>query len=173
MTKRLRIMLGVGLLCSGSAIAADNGFYIGAALAQTDSGVRSGSFNFKDRDSGYKFIAGFRPIDLFAVEVNYVDLGRPAAGAQRTSTTAVDGFVVAFLPVPVVDVFGKVGLVSWQTAANAPSLSFRRRGSDLALGAGVQINFGGFGARLEYESLNASEIAKPSFISLGVTYTFL
>jgi hypothetical protein len=75
--------------------------------------------------------------------------------------------------VPVIDVFGKVGLVSWKTDAMAPSLSFRRRGSDLALGAGVQVNFGGFGARLEYESLNASEIAKPSFISLGATYTFL
>jgi hypothetical protein len=173
MTKRLRTMLCVGLLCSGSAVAADNGLYIGASLAQTDSGVRSGNFNFKDRDSGYKFIAGFRPIDLFAVEMNYVNLGQPSVGAQQTSTTAVDGFFVAFLPIPVIDVFGKVGLVSWKTDASAPSLSFRRRGSDLALGAGVQVNFGGFGARLEYESLNASEIAKPSFISLGATYTFL
>ncbi len=173
MTKRLRTVFVVALLASGSVVAADNGFYVGASLAQTDSGVRSGNFNFKDRDSGYKFIAGFRPIDMFAFEMNYVDLGQPSDGAQQASTTAVDGFLVGFLPIPVLDVFGKVGLVSWKTDASAPSLAFRRSGSDLALGVGVQVNFGGLGARLEYESLNASEIAKPSFISLGVTYTFL
>jgi hypothetical protein len=165
--------LAVGIMSVASAGAADKGFYVGGSLAQIDSGVRNANFNFSDRDSGYKLIAGFRPLDLLAIEANYVDLGKPRGGALQASTQAVDAFVLGFLPIPVVDVFGKVGLVSWKTAESAPGLSFRRSGSDLALGAGVQLHFGSLAARLEYESLNAQELAKPSFISLGLTYTFL
>jgi hypothetical protein len=173
MTNRMLMTLGSVVLCTASAGAAENGFYVGGSLAQADSGVHNANLNFSDHDTGYKFFAGVRPVSLLAVEASYVDLGQPRVGALRASTQAVDGFVMAYLPIPVIDVFGKIGLVSWRTDASAPSLSLHRSGNDLALGAGVQMNFGALGARLEYESLNASELAKPNFISLGLTYTFL
>jgi len=164
---------GLALLAGPAARAADHGFYLGAGLGQSESGVRSGNFNFKDRDTGYKFIAGFRPLDAFAAELNYVDLGTPSNGAQQTKSRAVDGFVLVFLPLPVVDVYGKAGLVSWKTDASAPALSLSRSGSDFAWGAGVQFHLGSLAARLEYEALNASELAKPTFLTLGATFTFL
>ncbi len=169
----MALALAVAAAGAGTAHAADNGFYIGGSLAQTDSGVRSANFNFTDRDSGYKLIAGFRPLDLLAVEVNYVDLGEPRAGALRAQSTGVDAFVMGFLPIPLIDVYGKVGLVNWRTTASGPGLTLHRTGNDLALGAGVQVHLGSLAARLEYESLNADELAKPNFISLGLTYTFL
>jgi hypothetical protein len=172
MKRAILMALAIAAVGAG-AHAADKGFYVGGSLAQTDSGVRNANFNFSDRDSGFKFIAGFRPLDLLAFEVNYVDLGQPRVGALQAKSSAVDGFVMAFLPIPLVDVYGKVGLVSWRTAESGPGLSFHRTGSDLALGAGVQVHLGSVAARLEYESLNANELAKPSFISLGATYTFL
>jgi Outer membrane protein beta-barrel domain len=161
------------LLCSHAALAADHGFYLGAGLGQSESGVRAGNFNFKDRDTGYKLIAGFRPLDLFATELNYVDLGNPGSGAQQSKTKAVDAFAMVFLPLPIVDIYGKAGLVSWKTDASSPSLSFNKSGSDLAWGAGVQLHLGHFAARLEYEALNASTLAKPTFLTLGATYIFL
>jgi hypothetical protein len=100
------LALGLALLLSPIARAADHGFYLGAGLVQSESGVRSGSFNFKDRDTGYKLIAGFRPLDVFAAEVNYLDLGKPSDGAQQTKSRAADGFVLVFLPLPLVDVYG-------------------------------------------------------------------
>ena len=164
---------GLMLLAGRAAGAVDHGFYIGAGLGQSESGVRAGGFNFKDRDTGYKLIAGFRPLDVFAAELNYLDLGKPSSGAQQSKSHAVGAFALVFLPLPIVDVYGKAGLVSWKTDASAPSLSFSRSGSDRAWGAGVQFHLGSLAARLEYEALDASELAKPTFLTLGATYTFL
>jgi len=171
--KAISLSLGLALLCCGAALAADHGFYVGAGLGQSESGVRAGSFNFKDRDTGYKLIAGFRPLELFAVELNYVDLGKPSVGGQQSKTTAAEGFVLVFLPLPVIDVYGKAGLVSWKTDASAPALSLSRSGSDFALGAGLQFHLGSLAVRLEFEALNANELAKPTIVTLGATYTFL
>jgi opacity protein-like surface antigen len=171
--KAIPITLMLALLCSHVATAAEHGFYLGAGLGQSESGVRSGTLNFKDSATGYKLIAGFRPLDVFAAELNYVDLGKSSSGPLLSKSQAVDGFVLVFLPLPVVDVYGKAGLLSWKTDVTAPSLSLSRSGSDFAWGAGVQFRFGSLAARLEYEALNASVLAKPTFLTLGATYTFL
>ncbi|HVN98558.1 MAG TPA: outer membrane beta-barrel protein, partial [Steroidobacteraceae bacterium] len=138
------------------------------------SGLRDSSFNFKDRDQGFKVIAGIRALSLLAVELNYIDFGNSNVGGASAKTKAGAGFVMAFLPIPVVDVYGKLGYVSWKTDASAPSLaSFRTTGSDLAYGAGVQVHLGSLSARLEYEAFDAQAAAKPTMLSLGATYTFL
>ena len=126
------------------AFAVDKGLYVGAALGQTESGLRDSNVNFKDRDQGYKLIAGIRMLGVLGVELNYVDLGTANVGGARAKTKAADGFAMVFLPIPLVDVYGKLGLVSWKTDASAPASlgSFRRTGSDLAYGAGVQLHFG-------------------------------
>ena len=156
------------------AFAVDKGLYLGAALGQTESGLRDSNFNFKDRDQGYKLIAGIRMLGVLGVELNYVDLGTSNVGGARARTKAADGFAMVFLPIPLVDIYGKVGLVSWKTDASAPTLaSFRRSGSDVAYGAGVQLHFGSVSARLEYDAFDVKEAARPNMLSLGATYTFL
>ena len=165
----------LALACATApAFSVDKGFYLGASLGQSESGLRDSNFNFKDRDQGYKLIAGIRPLSLLAVEINYVDLGTSSVGGAQAKTKAGAGFVMGFLPIPLVDIYGKLGYVSWKTDASAPSLaSFRTTGSDLAYGAGVQVHFGSLSARLEYEAFDAQAAAKPTFLSLGATYTFL
>jgi hypothetical protein len=165
----------LALACATApAFAVDKGFYIGAALGQTESGVRDNNFNFKDRDQGYKLIAGIRMLGVLGAELNYVDLGTSSVGGARARTKATDAFAMVFLPIPLVDVYGKVGYVAWKTDASAPTLaSFHRSGSDLAYGAGVQLHFGSVSARLEYEAFDAKEAARPNMLSLGATYTFL
>ncbi|MGH8252502.1 MAG: outer membrane beta-barrel protein [Steroidobacteraceae bacterium] len=174
-TRAFALAAALALGCATTpAFAVDRGLYVGAALGQTESGVRDSNFNFKDRDQGYKLIAGIRMLGVLGVELNYVDFGTSNVGGARAKTKAADGFAMVFLPIPLVDVYGKLGYVSWKTDASAPTLaSFRTTGSDLAYGAGVQLHFGSWSGRLEYEAFDAKEAARPTMLSLGATYTFL
>src|SRR5688572_21662056 len=61
-------------LAAGAAQAADNGFYLGAGITQSQiDGFQSQDFDLED--TAWKVIAGFRPLDVFAVEASYMDLG--------------------------------------------------------------------------------------------------
>lgn len=159
-------------LYGGRAAAVERGLYVGAALGQSASGLQSGSINYTERNAGYQLLAGFRPLKLLAVELSYTDLGSASSGAVSAHTKAVSGLVLGFLPLPVIDIYGKAGLASWRTDASAPTLSWRPSGNDLVLGAGIQMHFGALGARLEYEAFDVQEASRPTLLSLGVTYTF-
>jgi hypothetical protein len=174
-TRALVLAATMAIGCATApAFAVDKGFYVGAALGQTESGLRDSNFNFKDRDQGYKLIAGIRMLGVLGAELNYVDLGTSNVGGARARTKATGAFAMVFLPIPLVDIYGKLGYASWKTDASAPTLaSFRRSGSDLAYGAGVQLHFGSLSARLEYDAFDAKEAARPNMLSLGATYTFL
>jgi hypothetical protein len=101
-----------------------------------------------------------------------VDLGNTNSGGTEAKTKALDAFVLGFLPLPVIDIYGKLGVVSWQTDASAPNLSVSHNGSDLAYGAGVQMHFGALAARLEFEGFDVQQASTPTLLSIGVTYTF-
>src|SRR3954470_20014610 len=158
---------------AGCASAVEHGFYVGGSLGQSDSGLRAGNVNYSDTDTGYKLIAGFRALKILGFEVNYVDLGNTSSGTTNAKTKALDGFVLGFLPLPVIDIYGKLGVVSWKTDAHSPNLSLNHTGSDLAYGAGVQLHFGALAARLEYEGFDVPQASTPSLVSIGLTYTFL
>lgn len=183
MTKRILVATATVAMCvaAGTAAAVDHGFYLGGSLGQSDSGLRSGNINYSDNEVGYKLIAGFRALKVLAFEVNYVDLGSASsAGVAQAKTKALDAFVLGILPIPLVDIYGKLGVVSWKTDASSTSInapgysgfSFSHNGSDLAYGAGVQMNFGAISARLEYEGFDIQQASTPTLLSLGVTYTF-
>src|SRR5688572_15245361 len=60
------------------AQAADNGFYLGAGVTQTDFKITVDGLNDSEKfdDNSFKVIAGFRPLDWLAVEANYIDFGK-------------------------------------------------------------------------------------------------
>lgn len=170
------------------AHAADNGFYLGGALSRStiDTDDEFFGFEYEDEDTAYKLIGGFRPLDAFAIEANYVDFGEivfddTAADGFRGEyeSRALDAFAVGFLGVPFVEAFGKVGLVYWDADAvlqggiGGIDLSDSESGADLAYGAGVQANFGSLSARLEYERFEISDVDSTELWSLGLTWTFL
>ena len=175
MMRRTLVACAALAMCAaaGNAFAVEHGFYVGGGLGQSDSGLHAGNVNYSDNDMGYKLIAGFRALKLLAVELNYVDLGNTNSGGVEAKTRALDGFVMGFLPLPVVDIYGKVGLVNWKTDSSSPSFSVSHNGSDLAYGAGVQMHFGALAARLEFEAFDVQQASTPTLLSLGVTYTFL
>jgi hypothetical protein len=177
----------VTLLVLGPVVAqADNGMlYLGAGLSNDnlrDISLTNSNLNSTD----FKVWAGVRPMSVFAVEADYIDLGSqtvntPTSGADL-HYKAYAGYAVGYLPLPLpwVDVFGKVGLAYWTLTGSSGCLGdlcFTSRlsdnGSQFAWGAGGQVHFGNFGARLEYESFSIRNTGGANLFSLSVFLNLL
>ena len=179
---------GLILALSGTAAqAADNGFYLGAGVTQVkldNVGVdfNTGSLDdFDVDDTSWKLIAGFRPIDHFAVELDYMDLGdeNTSSGGATFSAKgkAYGAYAIGFLPVGPIDLYAKGGLVRWESDArfSGGPLDFRfdEDGTEFGYGVGVQARLGSLGARLEYEQFDVDHSDGVELLTLGVTWTFL
>lgn len=165
-------------LASLPALAADNGFYLGGAIGQGAVQVEEAGVKFDGDDTGFKVIAGFRPLNFFAVELNYVDLGTAEDNVLgvniQADTAGIDAFAVLFLPITAVDLFAKAGLISWEQDVSASGFgSGNDSGEDFAYGVGAQIRFGSLAGRLEYERFEIQDTDTVDMISLGLTWTFL
>jgi hypothetical protein len=173
-------------LVGTAAQAADNGVYLGAGVSQVKldnvgKDFNTGNLNdFKLDNTSWKLIAGFRPIDNFAVELNYYDLGsenRNVGGVNfRADGKGYGGFAVGLIPIGPIDLFAKGGLVRWESSASADGpLGFRfdDKGTKFGYGAGVQARLGSLAGRLEYEHFDVDHTDGVEMLSLGVTWTFL
>ena len=161
------------------AVAADNGFYLGASVGQANlkiDDLTNGTLendDFDADDMAFKLIAGIRPLDWLGVEAAYVNFGEPEDTVLGTKLKAdgdgISAFAVGFLATGPVDLFAKVGLISWDSKISG---SFDDDGTDLAYGAGAQFRVLGLSIRAEYEKFDISDVDL-DMISVGVTYTFL
>jgi hypothetical protein len=120
-------------------VHADEGFfYLGAGISKnkvseiTDSGSAFGDLD----KTSWKVLAGFRPIKLFAVEADYLDLGSQTntfvgGGNSHSDSKAFAGYAVGFLPIPVpfLDVYGTAGSVP-----PGDLFSFSNQGTEFAWG---------------------------------------
>jgi hypothetical protein len=174
-------LFGLTLLVAAPTFAADNGFYLGAAIGQgyvKASDVQNFSVNdFNANATGYKIMAGYRALDILAIEANYFDLGSASDTVAGTSvkadTTGIDAFAMLYLPIPIVDVFAKVGVVNWDQKVSVSSLgSGSDSGNDLAYGIGVGAAFSHAAVRLEYERFEIPNTDSVDMLSLGFTWTF-
>ena len=181
--RKLMFFMALTTVC-GFAQAADNGFYLGAGVTQAKldnvgKDFDVGNLNdFKLDNTAWKVIAGFRPVDFFAVEANYDDLGdegRTTGGVRfNANAKAFTAYAVGFLPIPVVDIYGKAGLARWSTRASASGLfDLDDHGTEFAYGAGVQVHLGSLAARLEYEQFDVKHTDGVELLTLGATWTFL
>jgi hypothetical protein len=175
-----RLLLVMVLALGAGAAQADTGLlYVGAGISR-DS-LKDITATNSDLDStSWKVLAGFRPISLFAVEGDYIDLGSQTTNFLSVSThvqyKAFAAYAVGFapLPVPYLDVFGKAGLARWTSSGSSISpptgfFSLSDNGTQFAWGAGAQLHFGNVGGRLEYESFNVRNTNGANVVSLEVT----
>lgn len=179
------LLLSVLLWAPGAALAADNGFYLGLASSDIDSDYEIGpaASGGPEDDRGFKGIVGFRPLDSFAIEANYVDLGEtvipvsvacittPCPTAASIDSQAVSVSAVGLFTFPAIDLFARVGYARWQSEL-APFATQEREGTDPTYGAGAQVRVGSFALRFEYERFNFDDDSA-DLVSLGFTYTFL
>src|SRR5262245_19075656 len=81
------------------ASAADNGVYLGAAVAQSKVDYDTGASRFDGDDTKFKVIGGVRPLDWLAIEVNYIDFGKIEDPIAEQKLKGFDAFVVGLFEV--------------------------------------------------------------------------
>jgi len=182
-----RILLVTVLALGAGAAEADDGLlYVGAGLSKDKvQGITHTGVPFADIDkTSWKVLAGFRPIKLFAVEADYLDLGNRtntfiSGASTHSDAKAYAGYAVGFLPLPLpfLDVFGKAGVSRWKlngsasSAGTLPPSSFfavSDQGTEFAWGAGAQAHIGNIGGRLEYERFRIPNTDDARVFSLSV-----
>lgn len=181
---RKLLLMPLLILWVGSAHAAGlfgTGVYAGAGVMRANVSNLLGA-GFDVHNTSFKALAGAR-FSVLGAEVDYYHLGSEsraagASGSVRARAQAFGAFAVGYLPIPlpIIDVFGKVGLDRWQLSGSAPSSSLFRlsdSGTRLAWGVGAQAHFGHLMGRLEYEHLNIGHTDGAHIVSLDVLFNFL
>ena len=162
----------------------DSGPYVGAGLGQFNVKVddvgdaASAAADFDADDSTLKLFAGWRFNPFIALELDYMDLGKPEDTIDGTKIQAkVNGvapFLIGTLPVGPFEVFGKVGYYFYDIEFKAQDLgSLNDSSQDLVYGVGAGITlFERVHARLEYERIDISDADEANALWLSAAYRF-
>jgi opacity protein-like surface antigen len=197
MSRKIRTLLLCGALatCCAPAFADDFlGVYVGAGVGRTD--LRQDYYQVDGSATGWKLLAGWRPISLLGIEAEYTDLGNKGidtyAGTAHVSTNAnaTAAYVLGYLPVPLpwIDVYGKVGVARVKANTNAyptgvqcqPPMYCSTVGlpayldnskNSVAWGGGLQFKLGHWAARADYERFDGPQ-GNPSLLSLEGIFNF-
>src|SRR5262245_23958166 len=173
-----------GSLACSSAFAQgadenDEGFYIGGGVGQfnvkiddvdqTDEAIQ----RLDDSDTSWKAFIGWRMNPYFALDLAYIDFGRPS---QRPTTASrsngdfsshLSGFapsVYGTIPLGPIELFGKIvyyvyGVDAKVDLDNGPGFDSSSSDEDLMWGGGIGMTFfQHLNARLEYERLDSSRV---------------
>jgi OOP family OmpA-OmpF porin len=177
-----KILLAAALGLIATAAHAADGLYVGAGVGKSNLDNLFGSgFSLDSNNASWKAIVGFRPIDWFAIEANYMDFGSDrrnfGLGTASANAKAFGAYGVAFLPIPFFDVFAKAGLTRWQLDGNMAGggqiFAFNDHGTEFAYGGGSQVNFGAFAARFEYDAFGVRHTDGLSMYTVAAIWTFL
>ena len=163
------------------ASAADNGFYLGAGITDSEFDIDDvGSGNLSD--NSFKVIAGWRPLDWIALEANYIDLGGESDVDFSIDANAITVSGLVLAEIGIVDLYARVGMANWNSDVEVDipglgTISDSDSGWEPTYGVGVGVHFGSVGVRAEWERFEADLFdeldATVSTLSLSITYTFL
>ncbi|HJY76352.1 MAG TPA: outer membrane beta-barrel protein [Burkholderiales bacterium] len=176
----------VGALFISSASAADSGFYLGIGAGQgkirddpaSPSGI--GTVNFDAEDTSYKLFAGYRlgalPFLDFAFEGGYMDFGKPSQtfSGQRVEYKlhGFDAAGLAIFPLGPIDLYGKLGALSWSSDKTIGGSTASKTGSNAFYGVGVGLRLGALGLRAEYERFDIGDLDRVEMYSLNALIQF-
>jgi len=184
-------------LSFASMQAAAEGFYIGAGVGEASLQAKDSfdfdgdeiGIDFDESDTGYKIFGGYS-FGFFGVEVAYLDLGAPDDNETfviggTTYTAGIEAEATAFtlegvgtLPLGPVDLFAKVGVISYDADLDVGAtdgevtefFSGGDEGEELAYGVGATLNLGQFGIRAEYQLFDIADDVE--LISLSAVLNF-
>ncbi len=174
-------LLALAAGCAHASGLFGAGVYAGAGLMRANVNNLFGT-GFDVHNTSFKALAGVR-LSLLGAEVDYYHLGSESRsigtlGTADANAQAFAAYVVGYLPIPLplIDIYGKLGLDRWQMSGNSASPSlfrFSDSGTQLAWGVGAQAHFGHLMGRLEYEHLNIAHTNGAHVVSLDVIFNIL
>jgi hypothetical protein len=180
-----KIVTVVVLVCAaGMAQAAEDGLYAGAGItrAQVDD-IFGPDSDLRLDNTSWKAFMGFKfPLVPIGAEVEYADFGSDTRNfgfvQGHADAKAFGAFAVGWMPIPVpnLDIFGKVGAARWQLDGGTvhPSLfELDDRGTQFAWGVGAQVRLSNVAVRFEYEGFDIRNTNGARLYSLGAAYYFL
>jgi hypothetical protein len=189
--------------------SADNviGAYVGAGVGASNVGNSNyydyGYYGgYHDNDVAWKAIFGVRPIPFAGAEAEWLDFGSGngnngyygnnyfySNSSSHPKAAILYGVGYLPLPIPYLDVFGKLGAARLQNdittyaypsgycpppySACASPIAYRtdQWNWDFAWGAGVQFKWQDFAFRAEYERID-SQFGDPAAATVSATWTF-
>ncbi len=162
-----------------STAYADIELKVGASVGSVKTELDDTAVAFDATDFGWKIFGNFMLTDNFGVEASYIDLGKPDDTILGTNyqfeSSAFGAFAVgALTATDLINVFGKIGVVSWDTEIsvdNLPSLS--DDGTDLAYGVGVAFEpTDALSIRGEWEIFDIEDADAVWMFSVGIAIGF-
>lgn len=178
-----------GIACALVAMpltaVADSGFYVGGSVGGAaieanigDTGIPGLPASLDEDDIAYKFFLGYTfdlPVVYFAAEAGYIDFGKPEIGvlSERITldTTGFNMWGIAGIEAGPVDLFAKLGYISWEVDVSGLGAGLSEDGNDPAYGLGLSFGLGPVSVRGEYEVYDLDD-ADVSMLSVGVVYQF-
>lgn len=198
------LVLIPGAGCAHGAASDSNplGFYLGGSVGRSDVRTTIEPLEpfaeFDEHATGWKLIAGMRPVSIFAAEFGYIDFGHPNETTSLEPYTSYSdilqraptfsGLFYLPIPVPIIGIYARAG-VGWLESSGrsysicsglcpqiAPNIALlptqiNRTHTDFLYGAGLQLNLAALALRFEYECINDSE-GSPDLLSAGLVWTF-
>ncbi len=170
----------------GQQAFADSGFYIGGSVGDATLAIAVADeeigdiFDFDESDLAWKAFGGYKfdlPVIKLGIEGGYVDLGNPEAvlldSTAGLAVTGWDAFGTAGFGLGPVELFAKVGVVSWDAKATLDGISEGGDdGTDPAYGIGLSVGFSSLEIRAEYEVFDISDVDDLYMLSAGLVWRF-
>jgi opacity protein-like surface antigen len=208
MSRISSMLIVVGLAAAGlsTQALAENplGLYVGAGVGESTVGndyyyPYGYGGGFHDHDAAWKVLVGIRPLPIVGAEFEYIDFGQAGGdngyysnyydenANSHPKATVLYGLAYLPLPLPFIDVYGKLGVAHLQTddtvynyscspglVSSCPLVTetrFDQQNTRFAYGAGVQAKFQDFALRGEYERIS-SPYGDPGALMFSLTWTF-
>lgn len=177
--------LGAAAVLYGSPLAqaADAGIYVGLGTGKAlveDNPSQAGGAKFDDTSTPYRAFIGYRlgfvPIFDFAAELGYRDLGKaegsagPLAASYRVK--GPDASALVIFPFLGVDLFGKVGLMSYDLDKTIGGTTTGFSGTAPLYGVGVGFRVWRLGIRAEVERIDISDLKSQDVGMISATFRF-
>ena len=151
------------------AMAAGNGPYFGAGIG--DFGVEVDDFDASD--TGFKVFGGYRFMDYFAAELEYIDGGTAEDGVAEIDVSGWNVSGLGRLPLgEKFNVFAKLGMIFWDADLGGIARG-SESGEDFSWGIGAGYSLTEqFGVQVEYQGFEISDADTVDMISLSGTWQF-
>lgn len=177
------VLLPAMYMMSATTVLAgsESGFFLGGGVGNATVNDTVSNLDYSESDSGYKLYLGYNfgiiPLLDLGIEGSYVDFGKPTGTLSngdiiQYKTTAWDAFGVAGLTLGPFGLFGKMGLVAWNSDTVNDAVRGNQSGTDPVYGIGVKFQILSISIRAEYEYFDLKTIDNISMASLGLDYTF-